>query len=125
MKGASIALTVEQAGMKMTVKAGSFTLDGEEKSLAEDEEYTVGQRAEDTTVAAFLVEDTSDGSYHVLVDEFIHDGIDEKYVFARGGQYKLIERIYDMEVPGGTTTLDDIDVRLKTTVEYTPPQPQE
>lgn len=102
-------LAIDQVGsLDIVVRSGSLTLDGAAKSLASDETFTVTNRAEKATLMGYLVEDTTDGSIHTLIDEVIDNGVDDVYVFNRGDQYKLIAYLYRVVVPSNTSDLTNV-----------------
>jgi hypothetical protein len=108
----ALSLDVEEDGVDIIVKAGDFRIGGVDYTLGEDQVFSVANKPEKFDAMAFLVEQISDGSILVVVDEKDYDtdsGWDEPYDWNES-PYRLIEHIWHANFPPNTTALDDIIV---------------
>jgi len=107
-----VELAVSLDGMTLQVAAGAFQVGGEDFSLVEEQTYDVeGSDTEVTCVDAYLVQDASDDSVALLVDE--RAAGDGSYVFAVGSSpYRLLHALVTMRVPAGATDLENADVTV-------------
>lgn len=111
-----LTVTVENL-LDIRVSSGSFKIAGEDYTLSSDDVVTITvDSSEITDVQGLLVKNISTGNVEVLVDEYLLDGIDTPFVFAGSG-YKLLERLYYVRVPAGTTDLSGLDLSVKRIVE--------
>jgi len=108
-KANSIALDleVEQSGMVVTVKAGTFIIRGVEYSLESDQEFTASENPGDLFIDAKLCLD--DDTVMMIVDEIEPDGRSYDW---RGSPYEVLWPMFYMNVPANTTSLDDVDVQV-------------
>lgn len=109
---AAVSLVVEQEAMKLTVKTGAFTVEGEHFEFSEDQEFTATADADDDTyVRAYLAVNTETGDPVLFVDEEILDGSDAPFVF-EGSDYRPLHILYHLTVPAEATSLDDVDITV-------------
>jgi hypothetical protein len=121
-----VELSVDLEGMTLRVGAGDFRIAGEDYSLAEEQTYEVeGSTSEVTWVSAYLVQDVSDDSVVLLVDER-PDG-DRPYFFGAASPYRLLHSLACAKIWPGTTNLDNAEVTVWKVVagDNQPEEPQE
>jgi hypothetical protein len=116
-----VQLVVEQTGMQITVKAGTFKLSDVVETLEEDQEVTIPVRTVDTDVIGYLVRVKADGKIAVFVDEVQRDGLDDLYNFTSKSPWKLISNLFLVRVPADATTLDGETIRVDHVLELIPP----
>lgn len=69
-----VQLPVELSDLEVTVRAGTFRIDGKSYVLTEDESYTITPSDDERVRAIFyLVEMKSDNSVRLFVDEMVGD----------------------------------------------------
>ena len=109
----SVELAVEQSGLDITVKAGSFKVGGQDYTLAEDSTYTAQNVAERVYVCAYLAWDTVQEQVEVVVDE-MPDSDPEAYDW--DGDEEMLYAIYQVKIPESTASLDEVEVFANKTV---------
>jgi len=100
-------------GADLVIGAGTFTIGKTEYVLAEQQEYTIVNRAEVAEVSAFLAVEKATDTTVVIVDEFVHDGADIALQWGRGGPYLFLTKIYTAVVPAGSTGWDAVTVDVR------------
>lgn len=103
----SLALTVTQEGLVVTVEAGGFRYGGEDYTLAEDWTYTVTSDVEKHVLGTLAL----DGGDVVLGVEEMQADVPEAYNW-RAGPYTPLHELFKLIVPEGATTLDAVVVRV-------------
>lgn len=105
-------LTVEQSGMTLTVRAGDFTIVGQEYQLEDDEIFVVRADVDNyTDIFGYLVKDVT-GKVRLLVDEVVHDGEDEPFDVS-ASEYTPLLFIFNVRVPAQATSLDDEELVVR------------
>lgn len=107
-----LGLEVVQSGMDITVKAGSFKVEGADYSLGEDHVFTATERPERVDAIAWLVQRKSDDVVLVVVDELVFDdnaGWPDHYDWT-DSPYRKLKRIWHSNLPSNTTSLDDVGI---------------
>ena len=109
----SIELAVEQSGLDITVKSGSFRYESVDYALGQDFTFTATQRPEKTDVIAFFAIRDSDGVVVVVVDENVYDetGWSESFEWDGSG-YTRVCAIWNTNIPANTATLDDVNINI-------------
>lgn len=102
-------LSVESSGMTLIVKAGDFVVRGEPYSLEADEEFQVPERDLDAHLVGYLVK-TKDGAVRLFVDEQVPPY--PPYTFAEQDDLTSLRQLFNLTVPAGTTSLDDLEMLL-------------
>lgn len=100
-------LTVEQTGMTLTVKAGSFKMSGEDHTLTEDSEHTV---LAGKCTLGYLVKHKVSGDISVVVEET--DDEDTEVYNWKQGEYDLLFSIFNVTTPVDAVTLDDVQINV-------------
>jgi len=117
----AIGLSVEQSGMTVTVKAGTFKMSGVDYEFTEDQDFVAtADPTDDTVVTGYLTREIATGNPVLVVDEEVLDGSDVPFNF-QGSAYKLLHKFYQLRVPAGATDLDAVDIQVFSIVE--PPAP--
>jgi len=109
-----VDMTVEQTGLDVTVKAGSFKVGGQDYTLVEDSVYTAQNVAERVYVNAYLVWDTVQEEVSVMVEE-MPDSDPEAYEW-NGSPYENLHCVYNIVIPASTSSLDAIDIDVHKTI---------
>jgi len=105
----SISLEVVQSGMSITVNPGTFTVDGVEYSLEDEQVFDAQERPEKTYVNAKLCQDEG-GNVLVLVDENV-GGFEEQFDW-RESPYTELWPIFYCHIPPNTTSLNDVVISV-------------
>lgn len=111
-------LTVEVSGMDITVKAGAFKAAGGEHELLEDVVFIATNRVENAWLDGYLVKAKDDGEIGLLIDERLSDGVtsDDAYQW-EGGPYEQIIRVFEIHVPGGSSSLETLELQVNRVLE--------
>lgn len=119
----AIDLGVEQSGMSITLKAGSFKYNGVDYELVEDQVFEATERDDVTYIDARLCRDTTDNSIILIVDEMIDIGGEpgDRYEW-HNSPYEVLWPMYVFKVPASTASLDAIEISAYRVVE--PPEPE-
>lgn len=103
-KGPSVQLVVEVSGLTVTVKKGSFQIDGVDYTFDDDIEYTaVPDPDYPTTICGWLA--LHNGEMVVYVDEIPKDGASASMQWKEGELMGLLLLFNISQVPPGTTDL--------------------
>jgi hypothetical protein len=105
--------SLQVSGMKITVPSGTYDLDGGLALLQEDEEHTVVSGVVPLDISGYLVREVVSGEIRLFVDE-IEPG-EHGYSF-EGNSFQVLLQFFSLRVPPGTTSLDDIPIRVKRSV---------
>jgi hypothetical protein len=108
----SFRLDVEVEGMTIRVKKGSFVTGGKSYSLSEDSEYDVtGSATHKVSINGYIVLDRAKKP-QVLIDELVHDGVDQPYLF-KDGQFTPLHPIFSIhKMAAGTKDLSGVAVKV-------------
>jgi len=100
-------LEVTQAGMSITVKAGSFRVKHEDFELTEDAVFAaVADSTYQTNVVGYMAQDLGDdGAVVLVVDEVLLDGVDAPSRW-NNAAYRVLHAAFVVSIPAGATTLD-------------------
>lgn len=116
-----VLLATTISGLSLTTEAGSFRVNGVDLEFAEEQVFTVTPSPYRQEIQGFLVLDKRLNQPVLLVDEWVADGADQPYSFAKNGPYKLLARLYTLKVPAAATDLSNATLTLFHIVEQTPP----
>lgn len=98
--------------LDIRVSSGTFKIAGQDYNLESDGLETIDvDSVYETEVFGYLAQNVSTEEIIVLVDEHILDGIDVPYKFG-DGTYKLLETLFSINVPPGTTDLSTLELRI-------------
>jgi len=108
----SMDLEVSVEGMEISVVGGKVTL-GEVVgtvpsaacTIVSDDDYPV-------SVFGYVVQDRESGKLDLLVDEVAVERGDRRYRFSESGPYRLLNRLFHMNVPAGATDLSEVLVTV-------------
>lgn len=101
-----VQLPVELSGLEVTIRAGTFRLDGKSYVLTEDESYVVTPNDDERVRAFFyLVEMKSDNSVRVFVDDMIGDEAPIPMVDPK--DMKVLHRFVSLVLPPQADSLED------------------
>lgn len=92
------ALPLRVEATKLVVGAGAFVAGGRAYTLAHDVEHTWDRCAVPRTVRITLVRERQSGDVTVVVDECLHDGVDQPYQF-QGSPYEPLHVLAVGDVP--------------------------
>jgi hypothetical protein len=101
------SLDIQFTGLTVNVKAGPVRFEHQDLALIEDEDVTIQPGAQHPTVVmGYLVRDRQDGDrIRVFVDVYVQDGVDEMYVFTRGGRFEGLAHLFLFDLPPGATDI--------------------
>lgn len=102
-------LAVTLAASTIQVGPGEVVLEGRTDGVP-SQSIAIPVRATATVIFGYLAREVASDSLVLFVDEHVQDGIDEAYVFERGGPYRLIAYLFRITVPAGTSDLRAVDV---------------
>lgn len=108
----AVSLVVEQNGSAVLVRAGAFTIAGVVFNLSQDQVYTHVADPSKMSVSGCLSRYRSTGVVQLFVDEVKDDGADTHYRFLATDPYELLHRLFHVEIPPNTTSLNDHEVKI-------------
>jgi hypothetical protein len=120
-KGSAADFTIEQSGMEVTVKAGSFSFFGQDYELEEDEVFTATSRPGYTTVDFTVVKHRDTGVVSVMADELVAGEGDASINFDET-DYAPLFTLCNFTVPPDSEDLDAVVIG-KIVVVPPPPKP--
>lgn len=104
IKGPVVQLDVEIDGLKVTVKKGSFQIDGVDYTFDDDIEYTATPDPDfPTTICGWIA--LHSGVPTIFVDEIPKDGFSASVEWKKGELWGLLILFGVSQVPPGTTDL--------------------
>jgi len=103
-----LGLDVSVSGMKVMVGAGEVICGGIEYDLDDDVEVKLKVIDKPRQVFGFLVRERETGDITVLCDERFEGN--SFYRFTRAAPYALIERLFTIDIPSGSSDLESHDV---------------
>lgn len=107
-----VQLPVEVEGLDLTVRAGTFRMDGKAYVLEEDEIYTITPNETEKVSAFFyLVEMKNDQTVRVFVDEMIGD--EAPVPMLDPVDMTVLHRLGSLMLPPGGDSLEDEDVTIQ------------
>lgn len=108
----SVSLLVEQNGLNVTVRAGSFVIAGTSYELSQDQVYTHVSDSLKMWVSGCLAKNRATNVVQLFVDEVKDDGVDTHYRFLDTDPYELLHRLFNVEIPANTPSLNSLDVQV-------------
>lgn len=103
-----VVLTVDL--MSIEIPEFTFKIEGSDYTLSGGATVNVvADPSYSTQVWGYLALDLNDSNNVVLVvDEILDDGVDLPFIFDGSTDYQLLERLFEVTVPSGTTDLSGL-----------------
>lgn len=107
-----VDLLVTTEGLKLTVQRGKFRVMGQVYRFREDQEVTFEATAQRVSVQGYLALDRETNEAILLVDDVPEvNGQFDHYEWTETGP-KALHLLFIINMPPGTTSLDDVPVKV-------------
>jgi hypothetical protein len=119
-----IQLVIDRTGlMELTVRAGTFNLDGTSYEFTEDQVCEItGSPTEKMWANGFVAVDKATQDLVMLTDEFTYGVVEEVYTWG-DGPYDNLHHLFGLEIPAGTTDLTGLPCDVQHIIVVSPPAP--
>lgn len=115
-------LNVSQDNDTVTVEAGLFKIAGQDYELDQVWTFQATSRPNMTVVMGYLVQDKTTEVVSMVIDEFVQDGVDVRWV--GDPNLNVLEELFWIKVPENVTNLDDIEVQVLRQIPPPPVHPE-
>lgn len=98
--------------MTISVENTACKKDGASFSIGADPVIEVNISTRDilTSITGYIARHKQTNTFCILVDELLHDGLDEQYRFSSESAYEMILPLFWFTMPPNTTSLESIQI---------------